>query len=86
MVQHAPDPKGGRMDEAGRYLGVGIQFAGSILIFLFLGRWLDGRFGTGPWLLLLGVFVGAAAGFWAIYYALVIEPRNRERDGREEVP
>lgn len=84
MVQRAPGSGRNGMDEAGRFLGVGVQFAGSILIFLFLGRWMDGRLGTGPWLLLLGVFVGAAAGFWAIYYGLVVEPRNRARERRDE--
>ena len=56
---------------AGRYMGAGIQFAASILLFVFLGQWLDERLGTGPWLLLLGVFVGAAAGFHSLYRQLM---------------
>lgn len=59
--------------------GVGLQFAGAILLFLFLGRWLDGKLGTEPWLLLTGVLVGAVAGFYSLYRQLVIEPRERER-------
>lgn len=68
--------------EAGRYLGVGLQFAGSIVLFLFVGQWLDRRLGTEPWLLLLGVFVGAAAGFYSLYRQLVIDPRDRGRRER----
>lgn len=83
MVQRTPGPGKAGPNEAGQYLGVGLQFAGSILIFLFGGRWLDERLGTSPWLLLLGVFVGAAAGFYAIYFSLVIAPRNRERERRD---
>jgi F0F1-type ATP synthase assembly protein I len=29
-----------------------------------IGHWLDGRFGTGPWLLLLGFAAGMAAAGW----------------------
>lgn len=67
-----------------RYAGVGIQFAGSIVLFLFIGRWLDGRLGTEPFLLLLGVFVGAGAGFYSMYRQLVIDPQRKDRARREE--
>ena len=70
--------------DAGQYLGVGMQFAGAIVLFLFVGQWLDERLGTSPWLLLLGVFVGAGAGFYSLYRQLVIMPRERERRRREE--
>lgn len=53
-----------------RFAGLGMQLALSILIFLYLGRWLDGKFGTAPVLLIVGVFVGAAAGFYAMIKAL----------------
>lgn len=68
----------------GELFGVGIQFAGAILLFLFLGRWLDQRLGTEPWLLLAGVFVGAGAGFTSIYRQLVIAPRQRQSRERAE--
>lgn len=55
----------------------------SILFFLFAGQWLDRRLGTEPWLLLLGVFVGAGAGFYSMYRQLVIVPRERERKDDE---
>lgn len=71
------------MAQAGEVLGVGLQFAGAIILFLFLGRWLDGLFGTDPWLLLIGVLVGAVAGFYSLYRQLVIVPRDRERRQRE---
>jgi ATP synthase protein I len=69
---------------AGEYLGVGLQFAGAIVLFLFVGQWLDRQLGTDPWLLLLGVFVGAGAGFYSLYRQLVITPRDRERRRRGE--
>jgi F0F1-type ATP synthase assembly protein I len=69
--------------QAGEVLGVGMQFAGSILLFLFAGRWLDGRLGTEPWLMIVGVMIGAAAGFFSMYRQLVIAPQRRQQK-REE--
>jgi len=65
-------------------MGVGLQFAASILLFFFVGRWLDERLGTEPWLLIAGVFVGLTAGFWSMYRRLVVEPaqRRNEKDER----
>ena len=50
-----------------KYMGLGLQFAGAIVVFLFAGQWLDSKLGTAPWLLIAGVFVGASAGFYSIY-------------------
>jgi len=65
---------------AAKYLGLGFQFAASILVFLFLGRWLDRRFGTEPWLLLTGVFAGAAAAFYSIYRQLMADLKREEAE------
>lgn len=67
-------------------MGVGLQFAASILLFFFLGRWLDSRFGTGPWLLVAGVFTGLAAGFWSMYRRLVVLPGQKQNDKDERKP
>jgi ATP synthase protein I len=72
---HGPGSPG----NAGDYLGVGFQFGASIVFFLLVGQWLDRRLGTDPWLLLLGVFVGAAAGFYSLYRQLVVVPRERAK-------
>ena len=42
---------------------VGISFAVSIVLGLAAGLWLDKKLGTAPWLLLLCLLVGIAAGF-----------------------
>lgn len=54
-----------------QYAGAGLQFALTIVIFTFLGIWLDKRLGTSPWFVLICVFVGAAAGFYSIYRTLM---------------
>ncbi len=49
------------------FIGHGMSFAASALLFLLGGHWLDGKLGTSPLLALLGMFVGAAVGFWSLY-------------------
>jgi len=45
------------------YLGLGVSFSVTILVFLFLGRWLDQQWGTSPWLLISGAALGLILGF-----------------------
>jgi F0F1-type ATP synthase assembly protein I len=59
------------------YMGLGLQFGAAIILFMFVGMWLDRRLGTSPWLLILGVFTGAAGGFYSIYRRLM-EDQKRE--------
>jgi ATP synthase protein I len=66
----------------GRYAGVGLQFAASILVFLYAGQWLDRRLGTAPWFLLGGVFVGASAAFYSMYRRLMADLERDERAKR----
>lgn len=43
------------------------QFAASLVLGILGGRYLDELWGTGPWLLLLGLFLGLGAGMSSIY-------------------
>jgi len=61
-------------------MGHGLTLALAVLLFLGLGAWLDSKLGTAPFLLVLGAFIGAGAGFYSLYYHIVIEPRQREDD------
>lgn len=76
-------PQGPAGPQPAEVAGVGLQFAAAILVFLFLGRWLDAQLGTEPWLLLVGVVVGAAGGFYSMYRQLVIVPRERQKQDAE---
>ena len=85
----AEDPKGSDpmsdprdvIRASGQFMGLGLTWALSVLLFLGVGAWLDARLGTGPFLLIAGAFVGAGAGFYYLYYHIVIEPRQRnDRD------
>ena len=48
----------------------GIDIAVLVLGGVLLGSYLDGRFGTSPWLLIVGLFIGLAAGFYTTYRIL----------------
>jgi F0F1-type ATP synthase assembly protein I len=49
------------------FAGVGMQFAVTVLVFVFAGVWLDKKLGTTPWLVIISVFAGGAVGFYSMY-------------------
>jgi len=61
-------------------MGLGLTMALSVLFFLGIGAWVDSKLGTSPLLLIVGAFIGAGAGFYSLYYHIVIEPRQRDND------
>ena len=77
------EPRPTASADVSKYLGVGLTWALSTLLFLTLGRTADGWFGTEPALTVAGAFVGAAAGFYYMYHHLVVEPRRREAERAE---
>jgi F0F1-type ATP synthase assembly protein I len=70
------DPERRERSDAARYAGVGLQFAITVLVCLWLGSWLDRRFGTSKFVY-LAVFLGAGAAFYSMYRQLM---GNLERD------
>lgn len=89
------DPAGGRPrrpdDEerrhasaAGKYAGLGLQFAVSIIVFLYAGQWLDRKLGTDPWFLMIGVFTGAGAAFYSMYRTLMADQRREDEERRKK--
>lgn len=71
-------PPGGGGPSVGSYAGAGLQFAVAIVLSVYLGQWLDRRFGTEPWLLLLTLLAGAGGTFYSIYLKLMAELRRDE--------
>jgi len=72
----AEPPKDGGVVSGAQFAGIGIQFAASILLFLYAGQWLDRKLGTSPWLLIAGVFLGAGASFYSMYRKLMHPPKQ----------
>ena len=61
-------------------MGVGITLVGSTVLFLYLGSWLDARWGSKPALTVVGAFVGAVVGFYNLYRQLVSDSRRADRE------
>jgi len=64
--------------------GMGVQFVVAILLFLFIGKWLDSRLGTSPWLLILGVFGGATASTVAMYRRIFPSDSAKQADSSKK--
>jgi len=62
--------------DVARFAGVGLQFAITILVSLWIGSWLDRKFGSSVFVY-LAVFLGAGAAFYSMYRQLM---GNLERD------
>jgi len=78
-------------NRVGAYLGLGLTFALSTLLFAWLGSLLDGKIGSTPTFTLLGAFVGAGAGFYnLVRVALDLQKtekaKKNETDRDEEPP
>jgi ATP synthase protein I len=52
---------------AARFSAVGLELAIAVVLGYFVGRWLDEQAGTEPWLMVLFVVLGSAAGMKALY-------------------
>lgn len=75
--------RGAAGTSAGANAGVGLQFAVSIIISVYAGQWLDRRFDTAPWLMLLALLLGAGGTFYSIYRKLMADlQRDEERRKR----
>jgi len=59
--------------------GLGVTMGAAIALFALGGNWLDGRLGTRPLFVLLGVAVGFTAGFLSMYTRLTGRGGRRER-------
>lgn len=49
----------------GPYLGLGLQLAVTVIVMVFLGIWLDDKFGTKPWMTVIFSFLGIATSLYS---------------------
>jgi len=68
----------------GGYGTLGLEIVLSVLIGLFGGRWLDERFGTEPWLGVLGFVLGAGAAVRSVQRTQRDLRRVAEKEEREQ--
>ena len=67
----------------GPYLTIGLQLAATVVAFFFLGRWLDGKFGTDPWLMLAGLALGVTGGLTAFLKSALALGKEEDREAME---
>jgi ATP synthase protein I len=61
---------------------VGLEMAIATVLGWWIGQWLDRRYGTEPWLMLLFLLLGVAAGFKGLFRA-VREAKRTMRESKE---
>jgi len=77
LAVEGSEPSNNKGPSPFRYAGFGIQLAGSVVVFMLAGYWLDRRLGTGGVLAILGALLG----FGAALYAML---RQLARDAKDE--
>ena len=63
-----------------RHSGVGLELAGAVAGFSLIGYWIDRRYETQPWGLVIGVVLGMIGGL----YNLVRESLQATREAQQE--
>jgi F0F1-type ATP synthase assembly protein I len=76
----APD---GGYGKAYEVIAASIQLAAAVILMLLLGKWLDGRFGTSPWMMLTGLAIGFAAGFYSFLRSIQKLAKNDQSQGKQ---
>jgi len=56
--------------------GAGFTLAAAVALGALGGNWLDHRFGTAPWLLVVGFFLGTIAGFVQLLHIVTVAGRK----------
>ncbi len=61
------------------YLAASTSLVAAVGVFTGLGVWLDGKFGTSPWLTLLGALIGMTGGFVSFFKAVLGTTRDKRK-------
>jgi ATP synthase protein I len=72
------------LQSSSSFLTIGVQLAGSMLVYIFIGYFLDRWLETEPWFLIAGSVVGMVAFFYQLYKLvkrLEADSRNRKKSG-----
>ena len=65
------------------FLTLGLQLALSVVVFFFLGRWLDNTFNTAPWLMITGLVIGIAGGFISFFRTAIALGKKEDQEAKK---
>src|SRR5262252_9640358 len=63
-----------------RYSGIGLELAGATAGLALVGYWIDGKFGTSPWGILIGVVIGIVGGLYNLVKESLAAAREAQQD------
>jgi len=66
--------------ELGRYSALGLELAIAVILGLAIGHYLDKWLGTGPWMTVVWIGIGFAAGVRSLYRAAVRSGKDLEKE------
>lgn len=72
------------MQSAGPYMTLGLQMAAAVTVFLFIGKYADDRFGTKPWLMIVGIVFGFAGGMIKFFRTVIELGKQEEHERRNK--
>jgi ATP synthase protein I len=70
--------------ELGKYSALGLEMAISVVIGMAIGYYLDKWLGTSPWLTILWIGLGFAAGVRSLYRAAVQSDKDLKKNEEEK--
>jgi len=66
--------------ELGKYSALGLELAISVVLGLAIGYYLDKWLGTGPWMTVVWIGIGFAAGVRSLYRAALRSGKDLEKE------
>ena len=71
--------------QSGGNASLGITFGATVLVFVGFGWWLDDRFGTSPWLLIVGMLLGSVGGIVSLVKKVPpVGGRPKKKEGSQK--
>jgi ATP synthase protein I len=80
LVGEPQQPDGKLRQSLAAAASVGFEVVVPVALLSYGGNWLDGKMGTAPWLLLIGMLLGMAVGFYNLFRR--VAPRKDGPDDR----
>ena len=70
--------------ELGKYGALGLEMAISVVIGMGIGWWLDRKLGTTPWLMVVWIGFGFAAGIRSLWRSAKRAEKEMEQEDRDD--